>query len=87
MINIYDKFLRILLNLCYNMNMKRIWERLVPISKAGRSFDIEFWQAQPPAARFRAAWQMLADLYRIRGKRLNAHTFRLQRSAETLKQA
>lgn len=67
--------------------MKRIWERLVPISKAGRSFDIKFWQAQHPTARFRAAWQMLGDLYRIKGKKINARTFRLQRSVEALKQA
>jgi hypothetical protein len=60
---------------------------MVPISKAGRSFDIEFWQAQYSDVRFRAAWQMLRDFYRIRRKKLNAHTFRLQRSIETLKQA
>ena len=66
---------------------KKIWERIVPLSKADRSFDIEFWQAQSSSARFRAAFDMLKDFYRIRGKKINAHTFRLQRSVENLKQA
>ena len=66
--------------------MKRIWERIVPISETGRSFDIEFWQAQSPKVRFRATWQMLRDFYRIRGKKINENTFRLQRSVENIKQ-
>ncbi|MFH1458503.1 MAG: hypothetical protein ABIG31_04975 [Candidatus Omnitrophota bacterium] len=65
--------------------MKRIWERIVHISKAGHSFDIGFWQAQSSNARFRATWQMLRDFYRIRKRKINAHTFRLQRSVETLR--
>jgi len=65
----------------------KIWERIVPLTKAGRSFDIEFWQAQSPAVRFRVAFDMLKDFYKIRGKSINAHTFRLQRSVENLKQA
>ena len=66
--------------------MKRVWERIVHISKTQRSFDIEFWQAQNPNVRFRATWEMLRDFYRIRKKKINAHTFRLQRTIETLKQ-
>jgi len=66
---------------------KKIWERIVPISKADRSFDIEFWQAQGARVRFRVAFDMLKDFYRMRGKKINAHTFRLQRSVENLKQA
>ncbi len=66
---------------------KKIWERIVSFSQTGRSFDIEFWQAQSPSVRFRATWQMLGDFYRIKKKKINAHTFRLQRSVESLKQA
>jgi len=66
---------------------KKIWERIVPISKADRSFDIEFWQAQGARVRFRVAFDMLKDFYRMRGKKINAHTLRLQRSVENLKQA
>jgi hypothetical protein len=67
--------------------MKKIWERIVLLSKADRSFDIEFWQAQSASARFRVAFDMLKDYYRLKGKKINAHTFRLQRTAEHLKQA
>jgi hypothetical protein len=67
--------------------MKKIWERIGPISKAGRKFDIEFWQAQSAGARFQAAFDMLKDYYQLKGKRINAHTFRLQKSVERFKQA
>ena len=67
--------------------MKKIWERIGPISKAGRRFDIEFWQAQSAGSRFRATFDCLKDFYRLRGKKTNAHTFRLQRTIENLKQA
>jgi len=71
----------------WRAKMKKTWERIVHISKAGHSFDIGFWQAQSPDLRFAATWAMLRDFYRIRKRKINAHTFRLQRSVETLKQA
>lgn len=49
---------------------KKVWERILPISKADRSFDIEFWQTQSASARFRVAFDMLKDFYMIRGKKL-----------------
>jgi hypothetical protein len=67
--------------------MKKIWERIVPLSKADRSWDIQFWQAQSASVRFVAAFDMLKDFYRLKGKRINANTFRLQRSVENIKQA
>ncbi|MDP3732402.1 MAG: hypothetical protein Q8R31_05180 [Candidatus Omnitrophota bacterium] len=67
--------------------MKKIWERITPLSKVDRSFDIEFWQAQSASVRFRAAFDMLKDFYRLKGKKTNAYTFRLQRTVENLKQA
>lgn len=66
--------------------MKKWWIRKVPLSKADRSFDIKFWQAQGSRVRFRVAFDMLKDFYLIRGKKINVHTFRLQRSIEHLKQ-
>jgi len=66
---------------------KKVWERIIPISKADRTWDIEFWQAQSPSSRFKAAFSMLEDVYRVKGKRINANTFRLQRSIENIKQA
>ncbi|MCM8779050.1 MAG: hypothetical protein NC898_00795 [Candidatus Omnitrophica bacterium] len=67
--------------------MKKMWERIIPLSKLDRSFDLEFWQAQTAKMRFRITFEMLKDFYRIKGKRINAHTFRLQRTIENLKQA
>ena len=67
--------------------MKRILERVVSVSDAGRSFDIKFWQAQGAAVRFKTAFDMLKDFYRIKGEKKYANTFRLQRSVENIKQA
>lgn len=65
--------------------MKKFWERIVPLSKADRSFDIKFWQAQGSRVRFRVAFDMLKYFYLMRGKKINAHTFRLQRFIERIK--
>ncbi len=67
--------------------MKKIWERIGPISEVDRKFDIEFWQAQSSSMRFKVAFDMLRDYYRLKGKKINAHTFRLQRTIENIKQA
>jgi hypothetical protein len=66
---------------------REIWERIVPLRKANRSFDLKFWQTQSTSMRFRVTFDMLKDFYRLRGKKINAHTFRLQRTVEHLKQA
>lgn len=66
---------------------REIWERIVSLRKANRSFDLKFWQTQSTSMRFRVTFDMLKDFYRLRGKKINAHTFRLQRTAEHLKQA
>jgi len=68
--------------------MKKIWERITTVEKAGgRSFDIAFWQAQGAGKRFRAAFDMLKYFYILRKKKINAHTFRLQRTDVRFKQA
>lgn len=66
---------------------KKVWLRVVPLDKADRSFDVKFWQAQGSKVRFRVAFDMLKDFYLMRGKKINARTFRLQRSVENIKQA
>ena len=68
-------------------NKKKIWEKIALLSKADRSFDIEFWQAQTPGMRFRVTFDMLKELYRLKGRKVDARTFRLQRSVESFKQA
>jgi len=67
--------------------MKKIWERITYLSNTNRDWDIQFWQAQSPSVRFRVAFDMLKDLYRLKRKKINAHTFRLQRTVENIKQA
>lgn len=65
---------------------RKVWERIVPLSMVKRDWDIEFWQSQKPEVRFRATWNLVADFYRIRGKKINADTLRLQRTVENIKQ-
>lgn len=56
-------------------------ERTGRIEDLDRSFDIEFWQAQPPAARFAAAWELIVHAHKVRG--LDVRQLRLQRSVES----
>jgi hypothetical protein len=66
---------------------KIIWERIVSLEESGRrDWDIAFWQAQSASARFHAAWNMIKDFYKMRGKKINANTLRLQRSVAVFKQ-
>lgn len=61
---------------------------MTTVSKAGdHSFDIAFWQAQSASKRFIAAFDMLKYSYLLKGKKINDHTFRLQRTVENIKQA
>ena len=62
----------------------KIWERIVPLSKATRIWDIEFWQAQDSTVRFQATWSMVLDFYRIKKGKINGDTLRLQRSVENI---
>ncbi len=43
-----------------------------------RSFDLNFWQAQPPKARFDAVWEMIVHYAKVKG--LDVRQLRLQRS-------
>ena len=66
---------------------RKVWERLIPLSKATNNWDIDFWQSQKPEVRFRTAWSLVVDSYKLKGKKTDANTFRLQRSVENIKQA
>jgi hypothetical protein len=55
-------------------------ERMTKLEDLDRSFDIAFWQAQDSTARFAAAWELVVDYYRFKGK--DASELRLQRSVE-----
>jgi hypothetical protein len=55
-------------------------ERRGRISELDRSFDLHFWQAQPPEARFNAAWELIVHYARVKG--LDEGQLRLQRTME-----
>lgn len=56
-------------------------ERFGRLEELDRSFDLEFWQAQPEAARFAAAWELVLMAWQIKGS--DVGQLRLQRSVET----
>jgi len=55
-------------------------ERTGKLEDLDRSFDIHFWQAQSPAARFQAAWELIVHAAKVKG--LDVRQLRLQRSVE-----
>ncbi len=58
-----------------------IVERRGRIEELDRSFDLEFWQAQEPQARFAAAWELIVHANAVKGN--DVRQLRLQRSVET----
>jgi hypothetical protein len=51
------------------------------IEDLDRSFDLEFWQALPPQARFDAAWELIVHASKV--KDTDVRQPRLYRSVET----
>ena len=58
-----------------------IAERRAKLEDSDRSFDLRFWQAQSPQARFDAAWELIVHYAKAKG--LDVRQLRLQRSVET----
>lgn len=58
-------------------------ERLVPLEKADRSFDLEFWHKVGTRGKFEAAWDMVCDLPNWNPRYVPQQ--RLRRSFSTLK--
>ena len=56
-------------------------ERKGKISELDRSFDLKFWQMQPPTTRFEAAWELIVHAWRVNGN--DVRQLRLHRSIET----
>lgn len=54
-------------------------ERRGRIEEMDRSFDLEFWQAQPAQARFDAAWELVLHACEVKG--IDVRQIRLQREA------
>lgn len=67
-----------------NKKGKEIWERVIPVKKAGRDFDLKFWQSAGSQARFSAAWQMLKEYELIKGRKPNESKFRLRRTVQNI---
>ncbi len=59
-----------------------IWEHKTSSYKEAKKFDVEFWKKAGVQARFEAAWQMIGDFYKIRGK--NVPKLRLRRSVQNI---
>ena len=59
---------------------ERMVESYGRLEDLDRSFDIEFWQAQPPQARFDATWDLVVHYAKIKG--IDVRQLRLQRSVE-----
>ena len=55
-------------------------ERKGKLEDLDRSFDIRFWQAQPPQARFSAAWERVVHAWKVKGG--DVRQLRLHRSVE-----
>ena len=55
-------------------------ERKGKITDLDRSFDLQFWQAQTPQARFNAAWDLILHAWRVKGN--DVCQLRLHRSVE-----
>jgi hypothetical protein len=56
--------------------------RLVPLKKARRDFDVEFWQRLGPGAILSAAWDLMATAERMRNPDAD---LRLQRDIAVFK--
>ncbi len=56
-------------------------ERKGKLEDLDRSFDLQFWQAQTPEARFEATWELIVHASRVKG--IDVRQLRLQRSVET----
>jgi len=53
-------------------------ERRGKLQDMDRPFDLKFWQAQPPKARFDASWELIVHYMKIKGR--DVRQLRLQRS-------
>lgn len=53
-------------------------ERKGKLQDLDRSFDLQFWQAQPAQARFDALWEMIVHYAKVKGQ--DVRQLRLQRS-------
>ena len=60
-----------------------VMERIGKVSESNRRFDVEFWQRQGSSAIFAAAWEMVVEAYRLKGKSESELAF--QRTVERIR--
>ena len=62
------------------MDDRFVMEREGRIEDLDRSFDVDYWQRLGPEAIFSAAWEMVVQAWKLKGRR--AGELRLQRTIE-----
>ena len=60
---------------------RQIVERHGKLEELDRSFDLDFWRAQTPKARFDATWDLIVHYAKVKG--IDVRQLRLQRSVES----
>ena len=60
---------------------RHVVERHGKLEELDRSFDLDFWQAQTPKARFDATWDLIVHYVKVKG--IDVRQLRLQRSVES----
>jgi hypothetical protein len=65
-----------------NRRRRVVMARLVPLKKADRSFDIEFWRRVGVEGRWRAMREMVKEVHRMRGE--DVSELRVQRYVENV---
>jgi hypothetical protein len=59
------------------MKRTNFTEKRGKIEQLDKSFDLEFWQAQPAKARFDASWELVVHYMKVKGR--DVRQLRLQR--------
>ena len=62
--------------------MRRIYENKAYSFKEAEEFDKKFWRRAGAQARFAAAWDMVKEYMKMKGK--NARLLRLRRSVQSI---
>jgi hypothetical protein len=60
-----------------------VMERKVRLDQMDRSFDVEYWQRLGPEAIFEAAWDLVVQAWKLKGR--DPDELRLQRSVEAIR--
>lgn len=62
------------------MKIDHFSENKGKLEELDRSFDLEFWQSQPPKQRFNAAWALIVHAWKVKGREIGE--LRLDRTVE-----